>query len=139
METIFYRDWLFVAPTCDLPKPGSYITHQIGDYGLIIVRCQDGAIRAFHNSCRHRGSVLCKASKGTNPKIVCPYHQWTYELDGRLLWARDMGEDFDASQHGLKPVHCRELAGLSIFVWPKMRRTLRPLQTWPCLIWQCMT
>ena len=112
METIFYRDWLFVAPACDLPKPGSYITHQVGDYGVIIVRGQDGAIRAFHNSCRHRGSVLCKASKGTNPKIVCPYHQWTYELDGRLLWAREMGDDFDPSQHGLKTVHCRELAGL---------------------------
>jgi stachydrine N-demethylase len=112
MEMIFYRDWLFVAPACDLPKPGSYITHQIGDYGIIIVRGHDGEIRAFHNSCRHRGSVLCKASKGTNPKIVCPYHQWTYELDGQLLWARDMGDDFDASQHGLKTVHCRELAGL---------------------------
>lgn len=112
LETIFYRDWLFVAPTCELPKPGSYITHQVGSYGVIIVRGQDGVIRAFHNACRHRGSVLCKASRGTNPKIVCPYHQWTYELDGRLLWARDMGPDFDANQHGLKPVHCRELQGL---------------------------
>ncbi|MBC7317491.1 MAG: aromatic ring-hydroxylating dioxygenase subunit alpha, partial [Chloroflexi bacterium] len=59
-----------------------------------------------------RGSVLCKTRKGTNPKLVCPYHQWTYELDGKLLWARDMGPDFDASKHGLKPVHCRVLAGL---------------------------
>ena len=112
METIFYQDWLFVAPTCELPKPGSYITHQVGAFGVIIVRGQDGEIRAFHNACRHRGSVLCKSARGTNPKIVCPYHQWTYELDGRLLWARDMGPDFDASQHGLKPVHCRELRGL---------------------------
>ena len=112
METLFYREWLFVGPVCDLPKAGSFITHQVGDYGVIIVRGQDGAIRAFHNSCRHRGSVLCKASKGTNPKIVCPYHQWTYELDGKLLWAREMGPDFDPSQHRLKPVHCRDLAGL---------------------------
>ncbi len=112
METIFYRDWLFAAPACELPKPGSYITHQVGAYGVVIVRGQDGEIRAFHNSCRHRGSVLCKAAKGTNPKIVCPYHQWTYELDGRLLWAREMGDDFDPSLHGLKHVHCRELQGL---------------------------
>ncbi len=61
------------------------------------MRGHDNEIRAFHNSCRHRGSVLCKSKKGSNPKLVCPYHQWTYELDGRLLWARDMGPDFDAS------------------------------------------
>ncbi|GGO53757.1 Rieske 2Fe-2S family protein [Roseovarius pacificus] len=112
METIFYRDWLFAAPACDLPKPGSFVTHRIGDYGVIIVRGGDGEIRAFHNTCRHRGSILCKAARGNAPKLVCPYHQWTYELDGRLLWAREMGDDFDASQHGLKPVHCRELEGL---------------------------
>ena len=112
METIFYRDWLFVAPACELPKSGSYITHQVGDFGVIIVRGADGEIRAFHNACRHRGSILCKAARGNAPKLVCPYHQWTYELDGRLLWAREMGDEFDASQNGLKPVHCREVQGL---------------------------
>lgn len=112
LEMIFYRDWLFVAPACELPKAGSFVTHQVGEYGVVIVRGGDGEIRAFHNSCRHRGSILCKAAKGHAPKLVCPYHQWTYELDGRLLWAREMGDDFDPSQHGLKPVHCRELQGL---------------------------
>ncbi|MEM6624716.1 MAG: aromatic ring-hydroxylating dioxygenase subunit alpha [Pseudomonadota bacterium] len=112
METIFYRDWLFVAVACELPKAGSFVTYQVGDYGVIIVRGGDGQIRAFHNACRHRGSILCKAAKGNAPKLVCPYHQWTYELDGRLLWARDMGADFDATQHGLKPVHCRDVQGL---------------------------
>ena len=56
--------------------------------------------------------MLCKSKKGTGAKLVCPYHQWTYELDGRLLWARDMGPDFDATKHGLKPVHCRHLSGM---------------------------
>ncbi len=112
LETIWYRDWLFAIPACELEKPGSYVTCQIGAYRVIIVRGQDGAVRAFHNSCRHRGSVICKGAKGNVPKLVCPYHQWTYELDGRLIWARDMGPDFDASAHGLKPVHCRDLAGL---------------------------
>ena len=112
METIFYRDWLFAAVASEMPKAGSFVTHQVGAYGVIIVRGGDDEIRAFHNSCRHRGSILCKAAKGNAPKLVCPYHQWTYELDGRLLWARDMGPDFDASTHGLKPVHCRELQGL---------------------------
>mgnify|MGYP001794686989 FL=1 len=112
METIFYQDWLFVGLACELPKAGSFITHQIGAYGVIIVRGRDGVIRALHNSCRHRGSVLCKAAKGRNAKIVCPYHHWTYELDGRLARARDMGPDFDPSEHGLKTVHCREMQGL---------------------------
>ncbi|MCI2393972.1 aromatic ring-hydroxylating dioxygenase subunit alpha [Aliiroseovarius sediminis] len=112
LKTIFYRDWLFAIPACELEKPGSYVTHQVGEYGIIIVRGADQAIRAFHNTCRHRGSILCKAAKGNAPKLVCPYHQWTYELDGKLLWARDMGPDFDPSTHGLRTVHCRELAGL---------------------------
>lgn len=112
MDAIFHREWLFAIASCELEKSGSYVTHQVGAYGVIIVRGVDGRIRAFHNTCRHRGSVLCKAEKGHVPKLVCPYHQWTYELDGRLLWAREMDEDFDASLHGLRPVHCREVAGL---------------------------
>ncbi len=112
LEHIFYREWLFAIPACELEKPGSYVTHQVGDYRIILVRDYDGIIQAFHNTCRHRGSVLCKAAKGNIPKLVCPYHQWTYELDGSVLWARDMGTDFDPSEHSLKQVHCRELAGL---------------------------
>lgn len=112
LETISYRDWLFAIPACELEKPGSYVTHKVGAYRVILVRGQDGTIRAFHNSCRHRGSIICKGAKGNVPKLVCPYHQWTYELDGRLFWARDMGPGFDAKAHGLKPVHCREVAVL---------------------------
>ncbi len=112
MEKIWYREWLFAIPSCEIPKSGNYVVYEIGGYSVIIVRGNDGEIRAFHNSCRHRGSVLCKSKKGSNPKLVCPYHQWTYELDGRLLWARDMGPDFDASKHGLKQVHCRNVKGM---------------------------
>lgn len=112
MQSIFYADWLFAIPACEIPKTGNYVTYKVGACSVIIVRGADGQIRAFHNTCRHRGSRLCSAQKGSAPKLVCPYHQWTYELDGRLLFARDMGPDFDASKNGLKPVHCRELAGL---------------------------
>jgi stachydrine N-demethylase len=112
MEHIWYKEWLFAIPACEIPKAGNYVVHEVGAYSVVIVRGNDGEIRAFHNSCRHRGSVLCKSKKGTGPKLVCPYHQWTYELDGSLLWARDMGPEFDASKHGLKQVHCRTLSGL---------------------------
>lgn len=112
MERIFYKTWLYAIPACQLPKPGSYICHQIGAYSILLVRGQDTVIRAFHNTCRHRGSILCTTEQGHVPKLVCPYHQWTYELDGSLLWARDMGENFNPAEHGLKTVHCRELSGL---------------------------
>lgn len=115
MRRIWYRDWLVAAPSCEIPKPGNHVTVEVGAYSIIVVRGHDRIVRAFHNSCRHRGSRICKAARGSAPKLVCPYHQWTYELDGRLLWARDMGPDFDASAHGLKTVHCRDAGGM-IFV-----------------------
>lgn len=115
MENIFYRDWLMAAAAVEVPKTGNYLTLQIGTYSIIVVRGADGIIRSFHNTCRHRGSRICSSAKGSSPKLVCPYHQWTYELDGRLLYAREMGPDFDAAAFGLKPVHCEEVAGM-VFV-----------------------
>ena len=109
---IFYRHWLFAVPACEIPKAGDFATLQVGAYPVVVVRGADGAVRAFHNSCRHRGSRLCSATRGSSPKLVCPYHQWTYELDGRLLFARDMGPGFDPSAHGLKGVHCEDVGGL---------------------------
>ncbi|WP_294926394.1 aromatic ring-hydroxylating dioxygenase subunit alpha [uncultured Paracoccus sp.] len=112
LEHIFYREWLFAIPACQLVKTGSYATLKIGAYNIVIVRGRDGEIRAFHNSCRHRGSIVCKQRQGQAAKLVCPYHQWTYDLDGKLLWANSMGPDFDPTQHGLRPVALRNLSGL---------------------------
>lgn len=112
LNAIFYQEWLFALPACQLEKAGSYERIKIGAYDVIVMRDGTGVVRAFHNTCRHRGSILCRASQGRVAKLTCPYHQWTYDLDGKLLWARDMGADFDPSQHGLKPVHCRDVAGL---------------------------
>ncbi|MEO1018255.1 MAG: aromatic ring-hydroxylating dioxygenase subunit alpha [Pseudomonadota bacterium] len=112
LRHIFAREWIYALAAPEIPKAGNYVTLQIGAYAVLVVRGADGVIRAFHNSCRHRGSRICSAVRGTSPKLVCPYHQWAYELDGRLLFARDMPPDFDLSQYGLKPVHCREASGL---------------------------
>ncbi|WP_343315776.1 aromatic ring-hydroxylating dioxygenase subunit alpha [Brucella sp. BE17] len=112
LEHIFYKEWLYAIPSCQLKKPGSYATLRVGAYEVMIVKDRDNEIRAFHNSCRHRGSRICKSREGTVAKLVCPYHQWTYELDGRLIWANDMGPDFDPSAHGLRPVSLRNLCGL---------------------------
>ncbi len=115
LERIWHREWVFAASIAELSKAGAYVTLQLGKYPVVIVRGADGEIRAFHNVCRHRGQRLCAKTSGTTVKLVCPYHQWTYETDGRLLWARDMGPDFDASKHGLKPVHTAQAGGM-IFV-----------------------
>lgn len=112
LEQIFYKEWLFAIPAAQLVKAGSYATLRVGAYEVIIVKGRDGQVRAFHNSCRHRGSLICKARAGQVAKLVCPYHQWTYDLDGRLLWADRMNADFDPSKHGLRPVQLRDLAGL---------------------------
>ncbi len=111
LEHIWYREWVFVGHDCELPKAGSYITVQIGDYPVIVVRDSQGGIRAFHNTCRHRGSRICTAEKGTAARLVCPYHQWTYDLDGKLLFARQVGPDFKPADFGLKTVHCETVAG----------------------------
>ncbi len=114
LDEIWYKEWIFAVPSCEIPKTGNFATLQVGAYPVIIVRGADGQVRAFHNVCRHRGQRLSAKPCGTAAKLVCPYHQWTYELDGRLLYAREMGPDFDASQYGLRPVHCRNAGGM---VW----------------------
>jgi Rieske 2Fe-2S family protein len=111
LENLFYREWLFAGHDCEVTRPGDYFTMQVGDYPVIVVRGRDGAIRAFHNTCRHRGSRICAAEKGSAVRLVCPYHNWSYDLDGRLLFARDMGKSFDPKPLGLKPVHCESVAG----------------------------
>ncbi|KXF79945.1 aromatic ring-hydroxylating oxygenase subunit alpha [Enterovibrio coralii] len=116
MEEIFAKEWIFAGMTCELPKKGSFITVDIGKNSVIIVRDNQNALRAFHNTCRHRGSKICLTHRGKMPKLVCPYHQWAYDLDGSLVYAgSDMGDDFDKSGFSLGSVHCRASGGY-IFV-----------------------
>jgi glycine betaine catabolism A len=114
LEMIWYRDWLFVGHDCEVLNPGDYLTVQVGQYPVIVVRGRDAELRAFHNSCRHRGSRICSAEHGNAVRLVCPYHQWTYHLDGRLFAARDMGTEFNRAQYALKPVHCAMVGG---YIW----------------------
>jgi Rieske 2Fe-2S family protein len=116
VEEIFEKEWLFVGMTSEVPNAGDYFTVEIAQNPVLIVRGRDGAVNAFHNSCRHRGSRICTAHRGKVANLVCPYHQWTYDTTGNLLFAgTDMGDDFDTKQHGLKKTHCK-IAGGFIFV-----------------------
>ena len=128
LEMIWYRDWIFAAAAAEMPKPGAYVTLQLGAYPVVLVRGNDGVIRGFHNVCRHRGQRLCSKASGQTAKLVCPYHQWTYETDGKLIWARDMGADFQPAQHGLKPVHCAETAGMVFICLAEVAPDFAPLR-----------
>ncbi len=111
LQLVYYRSWLLVGFAAQIKKPGEYFTVKVGDHSVVIVRDNDKQIRAFHNVCRHRGSKLCIKEQGKAPNLVCPYHQWTYKLDGTLIYAREMQGDFDMSAHGLMPVHIRNASG----------------------------
>ncbi|MFG5861175.1 aromatic ring-hydroxylating oxygenase subunit alpha [Metapseudomonas sp. CR1201] len=115
LERIWHREWIFAGHTFELEKPGQYLTLQIGDYPIAVVRGGDGQVRAFHNACRHRGSKVCTEAKGKVARLVCPYHKWAFDLDGKLLFARNMGPDFNAADYGLKPAHC-EVVNSYIYV-----------------------
>ncbi|HEY5103244.1 MAG TPA: aromatic ring-hydroxylating dioxygenase subunit alpha [Steroidobacteraceae bacterium] len=112
---IFGRHWIYVGAEPEIAKAGQFFTVEIGADSVIIVRDGDMSVRAFHNVCRHRGARLCNPGSGTFVRLVCPYHQWTYNRRGELVNNKHMGEDFDRSQFGLRPAHVESLAGL-IFI-----------------------
>ncbi len=107
--------WLYACTVAHVKNPGDYFVFELANNSIIIVRGRDDEVRAFWNSCRHRGSKICLEQKGSVPRLMCPYHQWTYGLDGKLLAARNMGEDFDKADHRLSPVALENVGGL-IFI-----------------------
>jgi len=114
--SVFLTDyWHLVDHVSSIPDPGDYLLFEIADESIIVVRNKDDQIRAHHNVCRHRGSVICTQSKGNASLLTCPYHAWAYDLDGNLRNNRNMPEDFRKEEYGLTPCHIRIFHGL-IFV-----------------------
>jgi Rieske 2Fe-2S family protein len=112
LARIFETHWIFVGVEPEIAEPGDVMTVQIGNNSILICRDDDGAIQAMHNICRHRAARLVSEEKACVGRLVCPYHAWTYGLDGALLHAEHMPANFDFSSHGLKKVHIRSLGGL---------------------------
>lgn len=115
METIWRRGWLFAGHSCQIPRPGDYFLYEVEGDSVIIIRGDNGQVKALYNVCRHRGSVLCQEPEGSVKRFVCPYHQWTYDRNGRLLLQRGMQPGLDKSQLSLHAVHAREVEGM-IFI-----------------------
>lgn len=106
-ERIFSRSWLLAGHVSQLAQPGSFFLFERDAESVIVLRGADNQIRAFHNLCRHRGSRLCKTSSGNmGAAIVCPYHAWSYALDGSLRTVPAMSEvaNFDHADYPLLAV-----------------------------------
>jgi Rieske 2Fe-2S family protein len=104
-EKIFAHQWILVGRTQDLAAPGDFFLAEISGESIIIARDKGGEIRGFYNVCRHRGSRLCEERTGHLSAIQCPYHAWTYSLDGRLIGAPDMDVSFDKTAYSLASVN----------------------------------
>jgi phenylpropionate dioxygenase-like ring-hydroxylating dioxygenase large terminal subunit len=116
IEHIHRRTWIFAGRADELQTCGDYRTIDTVGGPLILLRDGDGTLRAFANCCRHRGSLLLTGT-GNAQAIVCPYHAWSYQLDGTLLAAPAMGRvpGFDKDAHALAPVRLETWQGF-IFV-----------------------
>lgn len=111
---IFSRCWQLAAHASQVPEPGDYVTLSLAGERVFVLRGHDGVLRAFYNVCQHRGHCLLEADSGnTGRMIACPYHRWTYELDGRLKKARnsDRTPGFDPSAIRLAEIAVDEFCG----------------------------
>lgn len=116
-ENIWLKSWQFIGYVQDLATPGSYITAMILDQPVFAVRTKAGEIKAYYNACKHRGHLLLEKPKGHRAVVTCPFHAWTYALDGTLKKAPNAENvpNFNYSEFSLSPVRVEQW-GLWIFV-----------------------
>jgi phenylpropionate dioxygenase-like ring-hydroxylating dioxygenase large terminal subunit len=116
LDRFYFNRWICAGRAEAIPASGDYFTRSVGDESLIVTRTGAGEIRAFFNVCRHRGTRLCDETKGhLAGRIQCPYHNWTYDLDGRLLAAPHMAPGFCKDDYPLHQAGC-DVWGGNIFV-----------------------
>ena len=112
LEAIWHSGWLFAGFTFEIPNPGDFLTLIIDATPVLVIRGDDGAVRAFHNVCRHRGTQICRTESGSVRALVCPYHSWTYSRQGELLACHGMQEGIDKTTMGLKALRAEVVTGL---------------------------
>ncbi len=115
VERVIMPIWHLVDHASRIPNAGDYFLFELAGESIIVVRGWEGEIRAFYNVCRHRGSIICREAHGNVRLLRCPYHAWSYDLDGSLKVAQLMHEGFDLKDYGLHPCHIGVSYGL-IFV-----------------------
>lgn len=128
---LFGRTWAFAGTVHDMPETGDYRTVQAGPYSIIVLRDAQGDLRAFHNICRHRGTELLEDCGNIGRSIVCPYHNWVYNLDGELRGVpaqKACFPDLEKSQNGLLKAAIGVFRDL-VFVHPE-ERPRETFDTW---------
>ena len=128
-EKIFSRQWVLVGHQSQIADPGDFFVPDVAAESLIVARDKNGEIRGFYNVCRHRGTRLCEEQSGHSAAIQCPYHAWTYGLDGRLIGSPHMDEvpGFDRSDYSLHPVNLGVREG---FIFVNLADHPMPLEEW---------
>jgi Rieske 2Fe-2S family protein len=121
MERILLRHWFCTGHISSIPRTGDYLVIDLGSESVIIVRTAAGEVRALLNVCRHRGSRLVagRFGKAASARLTCPYHAWTYDLEGQLLAARQMPDSFRRSDMPLKTLPIRIMQGLIFTTFAK--------------------
>jgi glycine betaine catabolism A len=119
LQRIWYRNWVYVGRSGDFAVKRSFRSFELGGQKILLVRGDDGVLRGFHNTCRHRGAQLCRESEGVlrSGAIICPYHAWSYNLQGELLRtsSKAHADGFDVADFPLYSVKVREWSGF-IFI-----------------------
>jgi len=119
LKHVWYRSWIYAGRESEIARQGDFKSLRIGSQNLLLVRNEDGQINGFHNTCRHRGSELCSKEQGNlqSKNISCPYHRWTYSLDGALIRTPHLipTDDFRPEEYSLYPVSVKQWKG-SLFV-----------------------
>jgi len=113
MDRVFFRNWVFVGAAGEIPSPGDAIPLTLCDMPIVLVRQHDGSVKAFHNVCRHRGPILVREAAKSQSALTCPYHAWSYDLDGTLKRTpaymgsgRHDSGPLDKACMGLKRIRC---------------------------------
>ena len=128
-EQIFSAQWVLVGHQSQIPKAGDYLVQEVAGESLIVLRDKDAVVRGFYNVCRHRGTRLCEDASGQVRAIQCPYHAWTYGLDGKLIGAPHMDDvaGFDKADYSL---HVVNLASWEGFIFVNLAKKPMPLEEW---------
>ncbi|MGX9425353.1 MULTISPECIES: aromatic ring-hydroxylating oxygenase subunit alpha [Bradyrhizobium] len=127
MRKIFENTWVWVAHASEIPNPGDFKTGQVGPHPVIIVRDRKGAVHVHVNRCRHRAATVCEVSKGRTNSFVCPYHGWSYALDGSLRgvpYEKGYEGSLDKSQFPLRSLRVEEYHGM---IFATFRKDIGPL------------
>jgi len=118
---VFAKSWLFLAHASEIPNNGDYVTRMLSNDPVVVVRGTDGVVRAFLNSCPHRGTMVCRSELGSAKTFKCPYHGWVFGLDGSVLsvaYPADIAAVVQNASDGLLPMaQVSEYAGLIFGTW----------------------